>query len=246
MPSAPSAPFAVPTTPPVRVGCPAAMPPCPKEPPSRPPHPNREQTAAKLLQAEKDEAFRVLQACSDGSATPDDLAKLNLVKQDVKAQGWMFHPTNDSRGNLAVELPRWPVARPAISARDPCVDNWWLRQAFSWDMQSEQFHLGLPVMPPCVGCGLPTIGFCDFAETKKSTCDQCGGTDNRTLATVPRCIRGADLSAMHGGNCCDNGWFSQNIWGCNCRCEWHCSWPCKCRSAAAHPAAPDLDGAAEA
>lgn len=97
----------------------------------------------------------------------------------------------DATGNKAITLPKqWPLARPQLATRQTRLERSELRLGFAWALQREQHTRGLPVLPPCSWCGLPTGGYCDLCTTTVANpvCSACGGTTFEITATCRRCL----------------------------------------------------------
>ena len=99
-------------------------------------------------------------------------------------------PTHDVMGNKTITLPnQWPLARPQEATREARLQRVELRLGFAWAIQQEQHDLGLPVLPPCTWCGLPTGEYCDLCVKKiaNPVCSACGDTDLDIEAACRQC-----------------------------------------------------------
>jgi hypothetical protein len=99
-------------------------------------------------------------------------------------------PLYDVVGNKGMTLPlQWPLARPQLATWEERLERSELRLGYAWIIQKKQHAQGLPVLPPCSWCGLPTGGYCDLCTKTiaNAVCSACGGTDSDVLAACRPC-----------------------------------------------------------
>ena len=103
---------------------------------------------------------------------------------------------DEEEGMPQTPLPDdWPIARPQLAAYEDRLQRPELRQAFTWYIQRQQRERGLPVLPGCTWCGLPTGMFCDLCKVQpaRAVCsDCCGKMDGRDICRT--CIDNLEAS----------------------------------------------------
>ena len=89
----------------------------------------------------------------------------------------------DVMGNLLIQLPTWPVARPHLASRRARREREELRFAYAWATQKEQSESGTPILPPCSWCGAPTGNWCEGCskDIANPVCSHCEDTDEYDL-----------------------------------------------------------------
>ncbi|MCS5701171.1 MAG: hypothetical protein NZ847_00840, partial [Acidobacteria bacterium] len=119
-------------------------------------------------------------AGTTSNPTPPTARRTPLATRDIFGQPIRRFPIN------------WPLARPQLTTREERIERPELRQGYTAYIQNVQAVRGLPVLPPCTWCGMPTGGWCDFCTgqgPRGSICSACGGTDANTLARCYDCTR---------------------------------------------------------